>query len=319
MRVVALTGASGYIGSRIARVLLDQPALEVRGLYRRGEPPFRGSTKRFVAVRGDARDPAVLQDLLRPGCAVINCVYDWHATPAENIAAVESLAEACLQHRISRMVHCSTAVVVGRTTSARVEETTPGRVRTAYEKTRLAIEDVLTAGARRGFELAVVRPTAVFGPGGQNLQKLARNLKHGSRLANYVSSCVNDRRRMNLVAVENVVAAIVFALKAACRSNPEVFIVSDDEVEDNNYRAVELELMREFGIPDYPIPRMALPPAALSLLLRVSGKSLINPETTFACDKLLRYGFSKPAAFDACLSTFAGWCSRNDASSRSAA
>ena len=161
--------------------------------------------------------------------------------------------------------------------------------------------------ARGNFELAILRPTAVFGPGGRNLLKLAHDLSQGPRLANYLRSCINDRRRMHLAGVENVIAAAAFLLETQARVDQEVFIISDDDAPENNFRDVEHYLMRAFRIPDYVLPRVTLPGAILSMLLRLRGRSLIGPDTVFASRKLEHLGFRKPVKFATSLAIFVEW------------
>lgn len=307
MGIVAITGASGFIGARLTQLLARQPGFEVRALIRRGNPPQVADDGRLAIIRGDVADVSVLAQLLIPGCAVANFAYDAEASAQANLAYANALAEACLKYKVKRLVHCSTAVVAGRTCTNRVDETTECRPRTSYERTRLAIEHLLCEKARGKFELAILRPTAVFGPGGRNLLKLAHDLTRGRRLANFLRSCVNDRRRMNLVAVDNVTAAAAFLLETEKHIDQEAFIISDDDAPDNNFRDVEAYLMQALGITGYTEPRVVLPAGALSLLLRLRGRSLLDPGTVFACNKLRDLGFSKPVAFAAGLISFAKW------------
>jgi nucleoside-diphosphate-sugar epimerase len=270
-------------------------------------PASMTQASRLVPVQGHLADPSALDRLLRPGCTVANLVYDSGATPEQNIAAADALAKACVQHGVKRMVHCSTAVVAGRAPGIRIDETTQSEPWLAYEKTKLAVEQVLRNRAAGVFELVILRPTSVVGPGSRNLCKMARTLTTASRLSSYVLSILNDRRRMNLVGLENVVAAMVFLLQTRSDVNQETFIISDDEAPHNNYRDVEVRLMKAFGLDDYVMPRIAVPANALDLILRMRGRSQLDPRTTYSCDKLLRAGFRKPKTFDESLTDFAEW------------
>ena len=178
---------------------------------------------------------------------------------------------------------------------------------TDYEKTKLAIENLLRDKARGKFEFATLRPTAVFGPGGRNLLKMAHDLITDLRVTNYLRSCLNDDRKLHLVDVDNVVAAAEFLLTTPKPLDRETFIIADDDAPENNFRAVEQFLMRAFSIPDYAAPRIAAPASLLSLLLRLRERSLHAPGTMFVADKLKALGFIKPVAFAAGLANFADW------------
>jgi nucleoside-diphosphate-sugar epimerase len=307
MQTVAITGGNGFVGSRLVQRLARRPEIETRALVRSSKRPQIAASDRMTIVDGDLADPAVLERLLRPGCSVVNLAYDPDAPAQINLAAAEALAQACTKFKVRRLVHCSTAVVVGKTRLERIDETTACHPQSAYEQTKLAVENLLLEKARGNFELAILRPTAVFGAGGRNLVKLARDLTHGPRWANYLRSCANGHRRMNLVEVDNAAAAAEFLLGAENRVDREIFIISDDEDPQNNFHDVERHLMQAFGIADYPLPRITVPKTVLSLLLRARGRSLSNPDTVFASNKLSERGFSKPTQFAAGVAAFARW------------
>lgn len=307
MEVVAITGASGYVGSRLAQLLARQPQLEVRALIRRGSPPPTEADGRLTLVRGDIIDPSALAQLLRPGCTVVNFAYDAGVSAQTNIAGAGTLAQACRATPVRRLIHCSTAAVAGRAPDDRITEATRPRPISEYGITKLRIEEIIVGAARDHFDTAIIRPTAVFGPGGEPLKNLADNLVTGSRLRNYVKSCLFHKRRMNLVHVANVVAAIVFLIQHNENLDGETFIISDDDSPANNFADVERFLMRAFDIPDYHLPRLPLPSALLAFLLRCLGRNNVNPHSNYDGTKLRALGFVPPVNFEAGLAEYAMW------------
>jgi nucleoside-diphosphate-sugar epimerase len=113
---------------------------------------------------------------------------------------------------------------------------------------------------------------------------------------------------MNLVAVHTLVAAIVFFIKSPRAFDREVFIVSDDEYPENNFRSVERQLMAGLKIPDYRLKRVGFPPQVLATLLRLTGRTNANPQRRYSCDKLLGLGFRKRTSFGAALAAYARTC-----------
>jgi nucleoside-diphosphate-sugar epimerase len=188
-----------------------------------------------------------------------------------------------------------------------ITESTPPDPRADYELTKLEIERVLTEEARNAFELVILRPTAVFGPRGRNLVKLAASLLGGNPVQNYVRSCLHGRRKMNLVGVGNVVAAIRFVAKVHVTRTAETFIVSDDDEKLNNYRDVESILIKRLGCNNYVVPPPALPSALLKVILKISGRSNINPHRVYSGAKLTNAGFRKTIPFTAELALFSDW------------
>ena len=165
----------------------------------------------------------------------------------------------------------------------------------------------LINAARGFFDVVILRPTSVFGPRGEAVNKLASDLATGSRLRNYLKSCLFDRRKMNLVHIANVVASILFLMPRTEHFGGEVFIVSDDDSPINNFADVERFLMQEFRAPHYSLPRLLMSPCLLVFLLRCLGRNNINPHCYYVQDKLESLGFTKPVSFENGLTEYANW------------
>jgi nucleoside-diphosphate-sugar epimerase len=307
MRRIAVTGAASFIGQHLVRHLSTHGNAEVRILIHENKPKHVMDIKGIMPVEGDLLKPDTLGALFEPGCAVINLAYLNHSSFRENLAAMENLIENCLEARIKRLVHCSTAVVVGGVPDDVITEVTPCDPNNEYETTKLHIEELLKEKARGHFELAILRPTAVFGPGGKNLLKLASDLTTGSGFVSYAKSCLLGSRRMNLVYVDNVVFALLFLVFTDQRMDREIFIISDDEYLENNYRDIEKYLIKELGRKEYPLPRIPLPQLLLSNVLKLVGRSNSNPNRIYQSDKIKSIGFQKKTSFETGLTSFTEW------------
>ena len=156
-------------------------------------------------------------------------------------------------------------------------------------------------------ERVVLRPTAVFGPGGLNLVKLARSLTTGSRAVNYLRSSLFGRRRMNLVCIDNVVAALSFVIGQSSPLPDRIYIVSDDDDPANNFRDVESALIDRLRLPHYPLPPIALSLDVLRGVLQATGRASVDPRRNYACDRLRRAGYRPPMTLAEGLSRFAEW------------
>lgn len=303
MALVSVIGASGFIGKYLLATLAERHEFDVRVLTRsRGMKSQNGSRVSFV--EGDLLQAGTLDAMFEPGCMVINLAYLASGSRRENLEAMNNLAEACARNGVRRLIHCSTAVVVGMTQEDWVDECTPCNPVTEYERTKLEIENILLARASGLFEVCILRPTAVFGPGGKNLLKLAKELEMDSQWLNYARSCLFYRRSMNLVCVENVVAALIFLLDADGKIDHEIFIVSDDDSPVNNYRDIEKRLLEKLG-KDFPIQSISLPLLFLGMLRKLFGKPNINPSVKYCDKKLASLGFKKPLSLEAGINSFA--------------
>jgi len=284
---------------------------DIRVLVHREEPLLLDKDHVHF-IKGGLLQVEALEQLLEPGCIVLNLVYLAASSESENFAAMNNLARACANRRVKRLVHCSTAVVVGDTAEDIIEENSQCNPRTPYEKTKLEIEYLLLNKAGGSFEVTILRPTAVFGARGQNLVKLADNLTQGSPVINYFKSSIFNKRSLNLVCVDNVVAAMVFLGETDRKVDKEVFIISDDNAVSNNYLDVESLLIKKLLLKEYPIPRIPLPSFLLGVLLKLVGKPQSNPSVKFSDKKLITFGFRKPIEFEKGVNKFVDWYRSNE-------
>lgn len=306
LKIISLTGASGFIGRHLIALLSARQDVEIRVLVR-GRKPVEKEKPNVVFIEGDLLRPETLTALLEPGCSVINLAYLTNHGIRDNIDAMVNLAEASAGRGIERLIHCSTAAVAGKVREKIVDETTLPRPSSGYQKAKLAMEEVLLEKARGRFEVSILRPTAVFGPGGKNLLKLADELSAGHRLKSYAKSCLFGHRSMNLVCVENVVAALAFLLDAGREVDREIFIVSDDDAPINNYRDIEDRLTKNLGLEPFPLPGIVLPGLLLALLLKLARRPQGSPFMKYSDRKLAGWGFEKKMKLETGIDAFSDW------------
>jgi nucleoside-diphosphate-sugar epimerase len=310
---IAVCGAAGFIGGHLLAALASDRAASVRVLVHRHDPRTGQAAANTATVSGDLLRPESLGAFVAPGSTVVNLAYLEAASHDDNLAAATNLARACRAGGARRLVHVSTATVVGAVRDDVITEATLPDPRTDYERTKLAVERRLAKEASGALELVVLRPTAVFGPRGRNLLALAGRLATGAAPVNYVLSCLHGRRRLNLVCVDNVVAAIRFVSSLPVMGGSDTFIVSDDDDPLNNYRAVESLLAARLGRGGYPVPPLPVPAAFLAAVLRLRGRSNANPNRVYSAAKLARAGFRPPTTLAAGLESFADWYRRAEA------
>lgn len=296
---IVVIGATGFIGEHLLNALAERNNIKIRVLVHRNKAKSHANIK---FIEGDLLKPDSLDVLLSENCTVINLAY----LARDNLEAMTNLAKACAKNQVKRLIHCSTAVVAGRVSSNLVTESIHCNPVSEYEKTKMHMEEILFDAAIGKFEISILRPTAVFGSGGKNLLKLVNELMTVNQWVSYVRSCLFNHRSMNLVCVENVVAALVFLLDAE-KIDREIFIISDDDSPINNYRDVENRLLAKFG-KSYCIPIIFVPEFILVVLLRLTGKSNINPSIKYSDQKLIALGFKKPQNLKAGIDSFAEWC-----------
>ncbi|TVT68221.1 MAG: NAD(P)-dependent oxidoreductase [Denitromonas halophila] len=301
---IVLTGATGFIGQHFLRAAQGR---EISALTRSLADRSRlaGNVK---WVAGDLASPESWSALLVPGCTVINLAYPGNLSSEQAVVAAKGMVKACADAHAARLVHCSTVSVYGRTPGGVIDESTLCKPRDDYGRRKLAIEDAIRTSDSGACEVAVLRPAAVFGAGGQNLLAFVNSLCSGSVPANYLRASLFGRRRMHLVPVQTVVAALLFLADCEQAIDGEVFNVSDDDDMRNNFRDVERVLSDALEIPTRKLPSLPIPSVVLRVLLQLRGRSELDPYCVYRADKIRQLGFVRPIEFEEALRAFAMQC-----------
>jgi nucleoside-diphosphate-sugar epimerase len=165
--VVVVTGANGFVGSRICAALVERGAT-VRAVVRRHgtAPALRGVEERV----GDFYDPDLAADVVRGADAVVSTVHPMGSDrETQRRIAVEGtpvLARVARDAGVRRLVHISTAAVYDRSPGVGdVDEASPlvGDVADAYAATKRDTDAALAE--IDGLTRVIVRPPAILGPG----------------------------------------------------------------------------------------------------------------------------------------------------------
>jgi len=304
--VVAITGANGFIGKYLVNALSENKNISIRVLVRKSSSSNNWGSS-VTEIEGDLTKPDTLKAFLLEGCVVINLAYSFSATDNQNITVINNLIDICKTNKIKRLIHCSTAAVYGRVKEDVVNESSDCSPRTNYGKTKLLIEQTLNEASRGSFEYVNIRPTAVYGPEGQALMKLINNLENANNFSNYLRSCLFNARSLNLVHVDNVVAAIIFLMDLNKDVNGQTYIVSEDFETNNNYKYVENFFLKNLIKRKYIVPPIPVPLIFLSWALRLRGRDSVNPRMVYGAEKLRNMGFKYEVSLDSGLNDLCEW------------
>jgi nucleoside-diphosphate-sugar epimerase len=216
---VALTGATGYTGSRLLQALLARGD-EVAALARAGaaRPAVSGAAR---WVEGDLTGGRGLDELVQGAQGVLHvaAVYRTAGHPDSyyrdvNVGGTERLLEAASRAGVGRFVHTSTVGVHGDVKRPPADEGSPLAPGDIYQQTKAEAETLaLDFHRKRGLPVAVVRPGAIYGPGETRLLKLFRAIAHkryaivGSGRAFYHPVFIDDLVQGFLLALDRPQAA----------------------------------------------------------------------------------------------------------------
>lgn len=169
MPVTLVTGATGFLGWHVARLLTER-GHHVRALCR---PASRLRELDVESVTGDLRDPASLAQAVA-GCQILfHIAADyrlWSKHPQElydsNVGGTRHLLEAAAKAGIERIVYTSTVGCIGIPNDGPGDEDTPVSIDEMaghYKRSKWLAEQVALEKARAGLPVVIVNPTAPVG------------------------------------------------------------------------------------------------------------------------------------------------------------
>jgi len=288
MNSLVILGARGFLGKSL--INSGNLASPVKAIAR-SIPANVNMCQKVTWIEVDLMSPSALIGVLSEDDIVINLAYIPDSDKLKNVTLINNIIEACVYSKVSRLVHCSTAVVVGDITINHVNELSPCNPLTLYEQTKLALEGCVLSASLRGLDVGILRPTAIVGHGGKNLLKLAHSLTHGNKFINYLKTCVLGAMPMHLVPVRNVVAALLHMALLTKQLDGNIFIVSADEDIDNNFQRVGEILTEELGLNRNIFPYITLPRVLQLFLFKIINRNDINMNRTYDSKKLSDYDF----------------------------
>lgn len=195
-KLIALTGATGFVGGHIMRGAL-KAGHRVRALTRRPVPEIEN----VEWVKGDLANEQALSALFDRADAFIHTAGLVKARSEAdfftvNTAAVSKILKLGGKAKTSENFH----FILVSSLAARHPELSP------YAKSKRGGEQAL-AKAAPDFPFTIVRPPAVYGPGDKEILKLFKAMKRG-----FAPVAGDDENVFSLVHVRDLAGAILCAL-----------------------------------------------------------------------------------------------------------
>jgi dihydroflavonol-4-reductase len=171
-----VSGATGFLGSHVARVLVEQGA-ELRLLVRPTSDLRNIADLRADRVVGDLRDPASIEKAVS-GCDVAFhvaadyrlWVRDSGAMYRSNVEGTRSLLESARKQHVKRIVYTSSVATMGFASGSNkgkvADEESPVTLADMighYKRSKFMAEQVAVDAARSGVDVVIVNPTTPIG------------------------------------------------------------------------------------------------------------------------------------------------------------
>ena len=176
--VVFVTGATGFLGSHVARALAEQGA-DLRLLVRptsnlKNLQGLLSQGKSAETATGDLRDPASLEKAMAGCDTVFHVAADyrlWVRDPGEmyrsNVDGTRALLEAARKSGVRRMVYTSSVATMGFTKNGYpADEDSPVALADMighYKRSKFMAEQVALEAGRSGMHVVTVNPTTPVG------------------------------------------------------------------------------------------------------------------------------------------------------------
>jgi dihydroflavonol-4-reductase len=234
--VIYLTGATGFIGSRVARRLIERGE-RIRCLVRNRS---RGHTLEELGaelVDGDVADRGVHERAMHGADAAIHLaaiydigIVDSNVLQHANVDGTKAFLEAAEAARVRRIIYISSNVALGPV-AGEPTEAYEGPYHSVYHRTKAAAHRLARDAQRRGLPVIIVCPSFVYGPGdegpaGRFICDLVRRK---------VPALLSTPSWFSYVHVDDVAAGIVGALDHGRIG--EVYLLTGDETNMNDFAA----------------------------------------------------------------------------------
>jgi dihydroflavonol-4-reductase len=168
-----VTGATGFLGSHVARVLSEQGA-ELRLLVRPTSNLKNLQGLKADRATGDLRDAASLEKAMSGCDTVFHVAADyrlWVRDPTamyrSNVAGTRAILEAARKSGVRRMVYTSSVGTIGFTSDGKpADEDSPVALADMighYKRSKFMAEQIALEAGRSGLHVVTVNPTTPVG------------------------------------------------------------------------------------------------------------------------------------------------------------
>lgn len=249
METVLITGATGFLGGYLVRLLIQEYQVRALGRNRNKGEAFEQLGARFCQgdftdERSCARYFEGVDYVVHAGAlsTVWGAWEDFHAT---NVVGTATVAKLCARYGIRRLVHLSSPSVYTEKQDKyqiREQDFLEDNGLSNYIRSKILAEQEIKRFQQKGLESVILRPRGLIGVGDTSLvpRLLEANKRIGIPLFN------DGRNIVDLTSVDNVALACRLALKSQHASG-EVFNITNGE--PTEFKVLLEQFLRAIGEP----------------------------------------------------------------------
>lgn len=270
-RVTLVTGASGFVGSAVARALLARGE-RLRLIVREASPRTNLHGLDAEIVTGDLRDPHAVARAMQGVDSLFHVAADyriWARDPKEiirnNLATTQIVMDAALAAKVGRIVYTSSVATLKPVPQGAADEhaaASPGEAIGAYKQSKTAAERLVESMVRAsGLPAIIVNPSTPIGPNDVRPTPTGRIIVEAAsgRMPAYIES------GLNLVHVDDVAQGHLLAFDRGRVG--ERYILGGDDV-PLGQMLTDIAQLAGRRPPFFAVPRAPLFPLAWANELR---------------------------------------------------
>jgi predicted dehydrogenase/nucleoside-diphosphate-sugar epimerase len=295
---ILVTGAAGFLGSKLVNTLLSQ-GKRVRLLVHRRSTVDAWNHSSLDVITGDLGDPDVVDRAIRGVQAVYHVGAatngSWADFECGTIWGTKNVVASCLRHQVKKLVYVSSLSVLqyaGLPSRIRLDESAllerfPEK-RGNYANSKLEAEKIVMEAVRKhDLKAVILRPGSIFGPGAEKVPPYGI-VPVGNRWI----VMGNGNALLPMVYVDDVVDALLKSEECDEATGQIFHVVDPEQITQREYLKYCLTRLREIKLHYMPMPLLYCAAATmqcLSALARVNAPLTIyrlrsiRPHVEFGC------------------------------------
>lgn len=234
MTLALVTGASGFLGSAIVRLLCAQ-GVQVKALQRSHSEQLKRLGVDVIST--DISDRCRVIEAAK-NCQVVFHVAakagvwgDYKTYYQSNVVGTQNILDACQIHGIDKLIYTSTpsVVFVGKHQQG-INELAPYAKTffTAYQQTKVLAEKMVLAANSCHLATIALRPHLIWGPGDPHLlPRIIQRAKAGRLWLIGKPHHLIDHTYIDNAALAHILAAAALSTESACAG--KAYFISNDE------------------------------------------------------------------------------------------